>query len=317
MRQLTWTLRAGLALATTGLGWMLWPSQVADSTFIPLVTRPAYTRRPLPRVLFDEGHINTDTSDGRYKPFARLLERDGFRVLPSEGRITTGVLGGADLFVTVNALGYAGLAQHLADLAGLERSVRLPIGAFDGNEVRTLADWVSAGGRALIVADHAPAGTAARALASAFGVEMTTWWVEDDRQTELRFTRENGGLCAHAIADGRSVSERVNVVLTFTGQALRPPAGADVLLRLPSTARAYPFRRSRENEGRPAGGLAQAVALRHGRGRVVVLGEAAALSAQKIDVAGATPILIGMNRAGVDNQQFALNVVHWLVGLLD
>ena len=48
-----------------------------------------------------------------------------------------------------------------------------------------------------------------------------------------------------------------------------------------------------------------------------VVGNAAALTAQRIDVAGATPILIGMNRAGVDNQQFALNIIHWLIGMIE
>jgi hypothetical protein len=34
-------------------------------------------------------------------------------------------------------------------------------------------------------------------------------------------------------------------------------------------------------------------------------------------VPGAPPILIGMNRPGVDNERFVLNTVHWLMGLLN
>ena len=61
----------------------------------------------------------------------------------------------------------------------------------------------------------------------------------------------------------------------------------------------------------PAGG-AQAVAFEYGRGRVVVLGEAAMISAQ-IDDRGDK---FGMNQPGIDNRQFALNVLHWLTRAL-
>src|SRR5262249_5182332 len=166
----------------------------ADPGFDPAVVQPTYTKRPWPRVLFDEGHLNTHTSSGRYRPFARLLQRDGFRVLPSEGRITASILRGGDLFVTVNALGYRGVLQHAATLAGLERVVDVGADAFSDAEARALEQWVSAGGRALIVADHAPAGRASRRLAAAFGVEMTDWRVEDRGRAEITFTHANGGL---------------------------------------------------------------------------------------------------------------------------
>src|SRR5262245_53003914 len=84
----TWMVRAGLAMAAAGFVWMNWPAQEADASFDPSVARPAFIHRPWPRVLIDEGHLNVHTAGGRYRPFARLLERDGFRILPSEGRIT-------------------------------------------------------------------------------------------------------------------------------------------------------------------------------------------------------------------------------------
>jgi len=317
MRKLNWTIRAGLATAAGGLLWMLWPSQPVDASFVPTVTQPAYAQRPRPRILIDEGHLNTHTSSGGYRPFARLMQRDGFVVLPSEGRITADVLRGGEVFVSVNPLGYQGLAQHLANLAGLERVLHLQANAFASDEAFALARWVADGGRALIVADHAPAGLAARRLALAFGVEMTNWWAEDRNRADIIFTRSNGGVREHPLTGGRTTAERINAVMTFTGQALKAPPGAGVLLQFSDAAREYPFRRSREDEGRSAAGLAQAVALQYGRGRVVVLGEAAALTAQRIDAADATSILIGMNRRDVDNQQFALNVVHWLMGLID
>ena len=54
-----------------------------------------------------------------------------------------------------------------------------------------------------------------------------------------------------------------------------------------------------------------------GKGRVVILGEAAMLSAQLLKQAGQPDIQLGMNRPGFDNQQLALNIMHWLSKLLN
>ena len=64
---------------------------------------------------------------------------------------------------------------------------------------------------------------------------------------------------------------------------------------------------------RPAG-RSQGIALKPGKGRVIVLGEAAMLSAQLIT--GPNAMKFAMNRPGNDNRQLALNIVHWLSGLL-
>jgi hypothetical protein len=56
------------------------------------------------------------------------------------------------------------------------------------------------------------------------------------------------------------------------------------------------------------------VALKFGKGRVVVLGEASQLSAQ---LAGTQQRAMGMNYAGCDNRQWAINIAHWLSGLID
>ena len=322
LRRLTWIVRGGVIAGVAGSVWALWPPQDADAAFRPRVEAPAFAERPWPRLVIDEGHANVHTADGRYRAFARLMERDGFRVRSGEGRITPEALRNADIFVTANALGYKGMAQQLANRAGLERIVRLEVDAFDDQEIERLAAWVSDGGRALIVADHAPAATAARRLAQAFGVEMTTWWAEDSGHSvegnlaTLVFSREHGLLGDHAILRGRSDAEQINRVMTFTGQALKPGPHGEVLLRFSPTAREYPYRVSREQQGRSAAGLAQAVAVRFGKGRVVVVGEAAALTAQRIEIPGGAPLLMGMNRPGTDNQQFALNIAHWLMGLL-
>jgi hypothetical protein len=63
-----------------------------------------------------------------------------------------------------------------------------------------------------------------------------------------------------------------------------------------------------------ASGRAQGIAMKLGKGRVIVLGEAAMLSAQVIT--GPNEVRFGMNRPGIDNRQLALNIMHWLSGLL-
>ena len=60
----------------------------------------------------------------------------------------------------------------------------------------------------------------------------------------------------------------------------------------------------------PAGGLLQGAALTHGKGRVVVMGEAAMFSSQ---LAGPDKRIMGFGAEGAEqNQRFALNLMHWL-----
>ena len=68
------------------------------------------------------------------------------------------------------------------------------------------------------------------------------------------------------------------------------------------------------NKRLPATGYVQGLALTYGKGRVVVLGEASQLSAQR---AGPQGRAMGMNWAGTDNRQWILNLMHWLSGLLE
>ncbi|HEV8538134.1 MAG TPA: hypothetical protein VGR15_04330 [Bacteroidota bacterium] len=123
---------------------------------------------------------------------------------------------------------------------------------------------------------------------------------------------------------GRDSSERVGRVMTFTGQSLLGPAGSAALLRLGSSASDMVPESSRTetswiffsngytrfSDPISAAGRAQGIALSFGKGRVVVLGEAAMLTAQ----IGRTPF--GMNVTGIDNRKFALNIMHWLSRLL-
>ena len=127
----------------------------------------------------------------------------------------------------------------------------------------------------------------------------------------LIFSRENKLLATHPISEGRDQNEKLNMVQSFTGQSLKGPEDSVAILKLGDTAKDTPNREADSSVS--AAGRAQAIALKFGKGRVVVQGEAAMLSAQ---IAGQNKQKMGMNVPGNDNKQYALNVVHWLSGLL-
>jgi hypothetical protein len=56
------------------------------------------------------------------------------------------------------------------------------------------------------------------------------------------------------------------------------------------------------------------VTLAFGRGRVVIVGEAALFSAQVLRTQSQPDFRFGMNAPGNDDQQFVLNTLHWLSG---
>ena len=97
----------------------------------------------------------------------------------------------------------------------------------------------------------------------------------------------------------------------FTGQSLKGPEGSAVWLKL--AERALDKIPAPAGKDVSAAGRAQGLAFKFGKGRVVVLGDPAMISAQ---ISGREKNPIGMNYPGVDNRQLALNIMHWLSGLL-
>ena len=279
--------------------------QMADDEFNTTVANPAYKQNG-PRVMFDEAHHNFHTTDGRYKPFVDLLSNDGYRIVRNRQPFTKTLLSSFKVLVIANALG----AEEMDD-TGAEAS------AFTEEEIVTVHDWVKNGGALLLIADHAPFGGAAAALGQKFGIDMSKGFTYDpansveNSPSVLIFSRENKLLQSHPIVEGRDETERVNRVQSFTGQSLKGPDDSVALLKLADTAKDTPNRDADSSVS--AAGRAQAIALKFGKGRVVVQGEAAMLSAQ---VTGANKQKMGMNVPGTDNRQYALNLMHWLSGLL-
>jgi hypothetical protein len=297
------TLLIGVtSISVTGL------QQEADLGFDAKVARPAFTKSH-PKVLIDEAHNNFHTAGGRYKPFATLLANDGYQVLTGKDKFEAAILKGYDILVTANALGAPNMSMEGADRP-----------AFTEAECDAVRDWVRDGGALLLIADHAPIGGANEVLAKRFDVDMSKGHTLDTAHADLKnggndgwliFSRENGLLGDHPITRGRDASEKINSVTTFTGQSLKGGEGSAAFLKLADTAGDLDPKTKKEVS---AAGRAQGIALRFGKGRVVVLGEAAMMTAQ---LAGPDKMKFGMNREGNDNKQLALNGMHWLSGLLD
>lgn len=286
-------------------------AQSPDANFNATVARPAF-RGDGPKILFDDGHKNFHRSDGRYSSFVTLVRNDGFIVVSNTKSFDRSSLQPYDILVIANAEGETSGAP-----------------AFTAGEVDAVGDWVEDGGSLLLIADHTPFGRAANAMAERFGVSMLDNHLKDKTHHDsllpgpyfLLFTMENGLLADHPITRGRTASESVRRIVTFGGQALRVHSAVDVLLRLSPDARIVKDPKE-PSDGEPAGpDAAHAVALKRGRGRAVIIGEAAALTAQVITGDAAKPfgvkeLRFGMSRSDIDNKQFALNIVRWLAGKL-
>lgn len=306
--------RAGLLLAVLAAGCA---GQSVDRSFEPQVDAPSWAA-PGPTLCVDEAHHNSHTARGLYRPFAELARRDGYRVRRLGERLGGGVPPECRVLVIVNAAGGKTYKLFGLNLPTKSRE-RRPESAFTPGEIDAIVRWVAGGGGLLLVADHYPYGASAARLGRALGVEMSGGFTEAANvdsarprdRSQLAFSRANGLLAAHPITDGRSDRERVHRVVTFTGQSLAAARGTPLLLLGDSAVDYVPpppvF------QPRPAAGRAQAVALALGAGRAVVFAEAAALTAQVDDEGRA----FGMQVPGNDNRRLALNVLHWLSGLLE
>ncbi len=280
--------------------------QMADPDFNSKVDQPAYVKDG-PKVLFDEAHNNFHTASGRYKPFADLITSDGYQVIPNQQKFSAAVLQGNDVLVISNALGAVRMNDGNATSP-----------AFTDAESDAVRDWVRGGGSLLLIADHAPMGSANQILGQRFGVDMSKMYTVDPSNSDpqnpgfIIYTRESGRLADHAVTSGRNASERVNKVIAFTGQSLKGPADSVSFMKLADTAMdATP---GQNPNPASAAGRSQGIAMKFGKGRVIVLGEAGMLSAQ---VVGAQQMKFGMNRPGIDNRQLALNIMHWLSGKIE
>lgn len=278
--------------------------QVADTTFSFPIRNPAYQSGSGSLILIDEAHNNFHTRNGRYLPFTRVLEKDGYVVKSSNTPFAAAELSGTRILVIANAL-------HASNVESW--TVPTP-SAFTDEEIKTLYTWVNEGGSLFLIADHMPFPGATEKLAAAFGVEFINGFAMSKKGEDI--FKLNSGLIASRITAGRNNSETITSVQSFTGQAFRiPPTAQPILVlndnfevKIPETAWEFD-KNTTVISGKD---LVQGAYMTVGKGRVVIFGEAAMFTAQ---LQGKKKM--GMNKESADqNVQFLLNVIHWLDGLI-
>jgi hypothetical protein len=280
--------------------------QVPDLKYKPPLPPPAYEAGQGPRVAIDEAHHNFHTADGRYKPFAELLRRDGYRVEGLGTPLSSDSLKDVDVLVIANPL-------H-------ERNVKdwsLPTpSAFTQDEIAALRPWVEQGGSLFLIVDHMPFPGAAGALAKAFGVDFSNGYARAGHweQGKPDTFEHSTGLKECAVTRGRADHEKVTKVATFGGSAFKPPQDATLVLVFGANSVSLETKKApgitSDALQVPIVGWCQGAVVQVGNGRVALFGEAAMFSAQ---LAGPQERAMGMNAPEAkQNHQLLLNVMHWL-----
>ncbi len=248
----------GFALLACGGASMVRAQQVVDLTYDTRVARPAY-KQDGPRVFVDEAHRNFHTARRPIQAVCRSdLERRLSRQRQHRRRSPLRHSKTARILVIANATGEPPANS-----------------AFTDAECDAVHDWVRSGGSLLLIADHAPYGSAASALGRRFGVDMSATATADEQNYYVPFgnpgfivyKKADGRIADHAITTGRDLSEAISTIMTFTGQSLKGPAGSVALLMLADTARDRVAGSATDTTS--AAGRAQAIAFPFGRGSIV------------------------------------------------
>lgn len=284
--------------------------QIGDPDFNPPIFHPAYATGEGSRIYIDEAHNNFHTMDGRYKPFADLLTRDGYVIKPLKDTIAKNTLDSVDILVISNAL----------NLRNIQDWTLPTPSAFTKVEIKNIVRWVDEGGSLFLIADHMPFPGAVSELTSQFGFKLNNGFAFDTSSTGFDlFTREAGTLKNNFITNGRDNSERVDSIYSFTGEAFQIPEDAVPVMKMnnnfiammPDTAWNF----EEDTPTIPIADWSQGAVENFGKGKVAIWGEAAMFSAQ---VAGQNKAKVGMNTPEAKhNYQLLLNIIHWLDGLIN
>jgi hypothetical protein len=288
-------------------GW-LFSQQIPDTTFNPLIQNPEYGTGKGSLIFIDEGHHNFHTKDGRYSPFTKVLEKDGYVVKGYKGEFTKKGLEMCKILVIANALNEVN-----------EDNWSLPTpSAFTEEETKIVGNWVYDGGSLFLIADHMPWPGAASKLAAVFGFKFFNGFNFDVINPSY-FSRSDKTIIANIITNGRDSSEIVNEIPNTEGQAFQIPDDAtpilvfdnSSMLLMPDTAWVF-------HSNTPMikiEGWSQGAFKKYGKGRIAVFGEASMFTAQIGDPGERK---MGMNRFDAkDNYKLLLNTIHWLDGKIN
>jgi len=326
--------------------------QMADSSFHPAVAHPAYQGAG-PRVAIDQAHRNFHTAAGRYRPFAELLRLDGYRVEALDARFSPESLRGVDVLIIANALGAEGPAAYDTPAFTADEVQAVRDWVESGGSLLLIADHAPYGAAAETLARAFGAGMSkafTQDVAAANNAGNPTFLrftrdnglLGDHPITRGRDQAERVSVVQTFTGQSLTVPPGATPLLVLSPSAMdrAPPSRAAAESRAERVGRlrdsimaemaksggigdtAIVIRVPAAQAGRPpeltsAAGRTQGMALEVGRGRVVILGEAALLSAQVLVIPGRPTARMGLNVPGTDDQQFALNVMHWLTRLLN
>lgn len=283
-------------------------SQKADESFNYKIKAPKYKKGTGTKVLIDGGHHNFHTYEGRFNPFAKLLEQDGYQLRGMQDTFSMEVLNSCDILVIANPL-------NAINAKG--KWVLPNPSAFTDGEIKNVRDWVSAGGRLLLIADHMPFPGATFHLAKAFGFTFSNGFAMPLKRstTKTIFSLKKGTLYENELTKGSNQEAAVTQVITFIGSAFKIPATAIPILSFPADYRslepntAWQFH-AKTPEVPLTKDWYQGAYLNYGKGKIVVYGEAAMMTAQFIRNSNRK---VGFNHPKADqNAQFVLNTIHWL-----
>lgn len=281
--------------------------QQTDTAIEIAVKHPKYQKGKGPQVIIDGGHFNFHTYEGRYRPFANLLEKDGYLVTGTTRKFTPDLLKEGDILVIANPI-------HESNV---RRWVLPNPSAFTKKEIKHVKKWVEEGGSLLLIADHMPFPGATYDLAAAFGVEFSNGFAMPVKRVEgptSSFSIAAGTLHINAITQGEQARDQIDKIHSFTGSAFKIPEGAQPIMTFkndhfslePDTAWVFhPDTRNFSLEGWHQGAF-----MEFGKGRLVVYGEAAMLTAQTQQNG---KVKMGFNHpVATQNTQLILNTIHWL-----
>ena len=287
---------------------LFFAQQVPDLNFNPEIVSPAYAKEKGTVVYIDEAHYNFHTRSGRYAPFAKLLEKDGYVTKSFSQKFTVKSLKDIKILVIANALNEINVEKW--DLPNPS--------AFTDDEVNAVEQWVANGGSLFLIADHMPFPAAAERLAAKFGFRFHNAF-NIDIVNPAYFWRSNGSIVENVITNGRNTAETVHQIPKTEGQGFDIPADATSILKFHGTSfLLYPKKDWYFDSDTPmvsAEGMSQGAYKKHGKGRVIVFGEASLFTAQ-IGQPGNRKM--GMNNVTAkDNYKLLLNCIHWLDYILD
>jgi len=289
--RMIFSIAVAFAVAATGIPAAA--QQVPDPNADTSVANPSFAKGAGPVLSFDSAHSENQTLAGRYAALGAVLTNDGYVVRNFNLPITAANLANAGVLV---------IAEPLNPNDPKGKPQAYSTSAFTAAEIVTINAWVKSGGALLMIADHPPYAGSLRALGESFGFEIAMFAAQNSAGQWAEFFSFANGL----LNDG-PLTHGLPQIETFYGTSFTAPTGATPLMHFDASWQMLVL----DSNPRPmtANDLRGAT-LPYGKGRVVLLAEGGAWSAQLL---GKDRKQVGFNNPNAKgNKQFIRNVMFWL-----